>query len=276
MNTEGHGFFVPRSSFQSSGKISQLFFSNKGRELNWTSRGVTFSERIRVHPRSSVALLLLLFGCAPDAKKPNGSPVSQPAAVADSAGTESDAPAIVILGTSLTAGLGLDPDKAYPAVLQRMLDSAGLHYRIVNAGVSGESSAGALRRIGWVLNRAPAVLIIETGANDGLRGQSTDSLRQNLSEIVDSARRLAPHATLVLAGMEAMPNLGADYIHRFHLVYPEVARKEGIPLVPFLLQGVAGVDSLNQPDGIHPNITGARIVARNVWAVLAPLLRKAP
>lgn len=232
------------------------------------------TERFRVRPRTSAALLLLLFACSPEARKPAASPDRPTARVADSA--EVDTPAIVILGTSLTAGLGLDPDQAYPAVLQRMLDSAGLHYRIVNAGVSGESSAGALRRIGWVLNRAPAVLIIETGANDGLRGQSTDSLRQNLSEIVDSARRLAPHATLLLAGMEAMPNLGADYIHRFHLVYPEVARKEGIPLVPFLLQGVAGVDSLNQPDGIHPNITGARIVARNVWVVLAPLLRKAP
>jgi acyl-CoA thioesterase-1 len=185
----------------------------------------------------------------------------------------SDEPTIVILGTSLTAGLGVDPDQAYPAVLQRMIDSAGLHYRVVNAGVSGESSAGALRRISWVLQRPPAVLIIETGANDGLRGQSTDSLRQNIAEIVDSARRLAPNATLVLAGMEAMPNLGADYIHRFHLVYPELARREGIPLIPFLLQGVAGIDTLNQPDGIHPNPTGARIVARNVWSVLEPLLR---
>lgn len=218
-------------------------------------------------------MLLLALGCSPEAKRPDPPPASPPAAVADSA-PAADERTIVILGTSLTAGLGLDPDQAYPAALQRLIDSAGYHYHVVNAGVSGESSAGALRRIGWVLSRPPAVLILETGANDGLRGQSPDSLRQNLREMVDSARRLAPDATLILAGMEALPNLGPDYARRFHEVFPSVARADRLPLIPFLLQNVAGVDTLNQPDGIHPNAVGARIVARNVWLVLHPLLRR--
>jgi acyl-CoA thioesterase-1 len=231
------------------------------------------TERIRVLPCASVALWLLLFGCSQQTRRPDPPPASPRAAVTDSAPAP-DEPTIVILGTSLTAGLGLDPDQAYPAALQRIIDSAGYHYHVVNAGVSGESSAGALRRIGWVLSRPPAVLILETGANDGLRGQSPDSLRQNLREMVDSARRLAPDATLILAGMEALPNLGPEYARRFHEVFPSVARADRLPLIPFLLQDVAGVDTLNQPDGIHPNAVGARIVARNVWLVLQPLLRR--
>jgi acyl-CoA thioesterase-1 len=220
-----------------------------------------------------VALWLLLFGCSPDAKRPDSPAATPPAAAADSAPASNER-TIVILGTSLTAGFGLDPDQSYPAALQRIIDSAGYHYRIVNAGISGESSAGALRRIGWVLSKPPAVLILETGANDGLRGQSPDSLRQNLKEMVDSARRLAPDATLILAGMEALPNLGPEYARRFHEVFPSVAKADQLPLIPFLLRGVAGVDTLNQPDGIHPNPVGARIVAHNVWEVLRPLLRR--
>jgi acyl-CoA thioesterase-1 len=224
-----------------------------------------------VHLCSTAALLLLLGACTSAPKDGKAKPASPAVAAVDSVPT--DEPSIVILGTSLTAGFGLDPDRSYPAALQRIIDSAGYHYHIVNAGVSGESSAGALRRIGWVLSKPPAVLIIETGANDGLRGQSTDSLRQNLAEIVDSARRLAPNATLLLAGMEALPNLGPDYARKFHAVYPSLAATEHIPLIPFLLKGVAGIDSLNQNDGIHPNPVGARIVAHNVWSVLQPLLR---
>jgi len=220
-----------------------------------------------------VAVLLLLLGCSPETKAHGNQPANAAIGVADSA---TDEPSIVILGTSLTAGLGLDPDQSYPAVLQRIIDSAGYHYRVINAGVSGESSAGALQRIGWVLSKPPAVLIIETGANDGLRGQNTDSLRQNIVAIIDSARRLAPRAVVLLAGMETMPNLGPEYARKFHEVYPSLAASEHIPLIPFLLEGVAGVDSLNQNDGIHPNPVGARMVARNVWAVLQPILRRTP
>jgi acyl-CoA thioesterase I len=183
-------------------------------------------------------------------------------------------PTVVFLGTSLTAGYGLeDPDQAYPALIQQKIDSAGLSYRVVNAGVSGETSAGAVRRIGWILRQAPAVLVIETGANDGLRGQNVDSLRANLQDIIDSTRLQSPKTRIVLAGMEALPNMGPAYAGPFRAVYPEVARANGIPLIPFLLDGVGGVDSLNQRDGIHPNVEGARVVADNVWQVLEPLLR---
>jgi len=181
-------------------------------------------------------------------------------------------PTIVFLGTSLTAGLGLDPDSAYPALLQQRIDAAGLNLRVVNAGVSGESSAGALRRIDWILRQRPWMIVIETGANDGLRGQDPDSVRANIQAIIDRIRATTPHSRIVLAGMEAMPNLGADYVRRFRGIYPELSRANGVPLIPFLLDGVAGVDSLNQQDGIHPNAAGARLAAENAWRVLGPLL----
>ncbi len=185
-----------------------------------------------------------------------------------------DRPTIVFLGTSLTAGYGLPaPDSAYPAVVQQLLDSSDLRYTVVNAGVSGESSAGALRRVDWVLKARPAILVIETGANDGLRGQDPDSLRANIQLVIDRARAQSPDTRVVLAGMEALPNLGQDYVRRFRAVFPALAKANKLPLIPFLLQDVAGVDSLNQDDGIHPNNRGARLAARNVWRTLEPLLR---
>src|SRR5512139_1637786 len=162
-----------------------------------------------------------------------------------------DAPVILVIGTSLTAGYGLDPALAWPAVLKRKIDSAGFRYRVVNAGVSGETSAGALRRADWVLQRErPAVLVLETGGNDGLRGQEPDSLHANILAIFERARRLQPPPRLVLMQMEAPPNLGDDYTRRFRAVYPAAAAAAGATLVPFFLEGVAGVDTLNQADGI--------------------------
>lgn len=182
-------------------------------------------------------------------------------------------PVVLFVGTSLTAGLGLDPSQAYPALIQQRVDSAGLGYRVVNAGVSGETSAGALRRIGWLLGQgAPAVVVVETGANDGLRGQPIDSLRANLEAILDTIDAVEPRPIVFLAAMEALPNLGAEYRRAFRAVYAEVAARRNANLLPFLLDGVAGVDSLNQPDGIHPNPAGARRVAENVWRALAPEL----
>ncbi|HEY9450114.1 MAG TPA: arylesterase [Gemmatimonadaceae bacterium] len=179
----------------------------------------------------------------------------------------------MFVGTSLTAGLGLaDPDEAYPALIQGKLDSLGLNYRVVNAGVSGETSAGALKSIGWLM-RAPAdVVVIETGANDGLRGLSVQALRANMQGIIDSVRATHPDARIVIAGMEAPPNMGPRYTAAFRAVYPELARANHAALVPFLLDRVAGVDSLNQADGIHPNRKGARVVADNVWKVLSDVL----
>jgi acyl-CoA thioesterase-1 len=189
------------------------------------------------------------------------------------AGSAVESPTIVFLGTSLTAGLGLDPDSAYPAVLQRKLDSAGLRYSVVNAGVSGESSAGTLRRIDWILRQPPAILVIESGANDALRGQEPDSIRANLQAMIDRTRARAQGARIILAGMEAMPNLGSRYVRKFRDIFPALARANHVELIPFLLAEVGGIDSLNQQDGIHPNEAGARVVADNVWKVLVPLLR---
>ena len=182
-------------------------------------------------------------------------------------------PTILFLGTSLTAGLGLDPDEAYPAVIQRKIDSAGLGYRVANAGVSGETSAGAVRRIDWLLRQKPAVLVIETGANDALRGLSTDSLEANIQTIIDSARALSPPPRIVLVGMRALPNYGFAYARRFSRVYSELAERNDVPLVPFLLEDVAGRDGMNQADGIHPTVAGQDRMAETVWNVLEKELR---
>jgi acyl-CoA thioesterase-1 len=180
---------------------------------------------------------------------------------------------IVFLGTSLTAGLGLPPEQAYPALIADKIDSAGLDYVVVNAGVSGETSAGALRRIDWVLRDPVDVLVLETGANDGLRALPIDSTRANIQAILDRVKRERPGARVALVQMEAPPNLGPEYTSRFRAMFPALAAANGVTLVPFLLEGVAGHAELNQADGIHPNVQGERIVAENVWRAVEPMLR---
>jgi len=212
---------------------------------------------------------------APDLAPGNDSFPGARAAADTSRAAAGDRPAILFLGTSLTAGLGLDPDQAYAALIQRKLDSAGLRWRAINGGVSGETSAGALRRLDWILHPDVRVLVVETGANDGLRGLDVDSTRANIDGIVRRARAEVPGIRIVLAGMEAPPNLGATYTTRFRALFRDLARRERLPFIPFLLAGVGGVDSLNQGDGIHPNVKGERIVAANVWRVLEPVLRAA-
>jgi acyl-CoA thioesterase-1 len=204
-----------------------------------------------------------LAGCGRDPDPPASPPLP---AVAE--GTRGR---VVFIGTSLTAGLGLDPSEAYPALLQHKIDSAGLPFVTVNAGVSGETSAGARRRIDWVLREPASVLVIETGANDMLRGLDTDSLEANIQAIIDRARRQDPPPRIVLLGMRGLPNYGLQYVRRFNAVYPELAKRNRLPLVPFLLEGVAGVDSLNQADLMHPTAAGQRRVAETVW----PTVRKA-
>ena len=181
-------------------------------------------------------------------------------------------PRVVFIGTSLTAGLGLDPDSAYPAVVGRRAAAAGTPITVVNAGVSGETSAGALRRVDWVLQEPADVVVVETGANDGLRGQSVDSLRANLDAILGRVRHDRPGARVALVQMEAPRNFGADYTKRFHAVFPAAARATGATLFPFLLDGVAGVPRLNQADGVHPTAEGAQVVGTTVWKALQPLL----
>jgi acyl-CoA thioesterase I len=188
---------------------------------------------------------------------------------------EADArPVVLFFGTSLTAGLGLEPEQAYPALIQKKLDSAGLPYRAVNAGVSGETSAAGLRRIDWILQHPVAVLVLELGANDALRGLELKAAKDNLQQIIDRTRAKYPAVQVVVAGMQAPPNLGTRYSAEFRQMFVDLARDNQAALVPFLLEGVGGVDSLNQRDGIHPNMRGERIVAQNVWEVLAPMLEK--
>jgi acyl-CoA thioesterase I len=179
---------------------------------------------------------------------------------------------IVILGDSLTAGLGLQPEQAYPALLQKRVNDLGLDYEVVNAGVSGDTSAGGLSRLRWALDGDVRVLVVALGGNDALRGLPVDELRQNLSRIIEAAQ--ARKVTVILAGMEAPPNFGDQYFVSFHQVYPELASKYRVKLVPFLLEHVAGIESLNQRDGIHPTAAGDRIVADNVWTVLKPVLAR--
>jgi acyl-CoA thioesterase-1 len=179
---------------------------------------------------------------------------------------------VVFLGTSLTAGLGLDPAEAYPALLQRKADSAGFRVEIVNAGLSGETSAGAVRRAGWVLAQPAALVVLEVGANDGLRGVDPDSTEANLRQLVALVRAKRPEAQVALMQMEAPTNLGRSYTARFHTAYISAAQATGVPLWPFLLEGVAGDARLNQADGIHPNPEGARRVAVTVWRSLGPAL----
>jgi acyl-CoA thioesterase-1 len=182
-------------------------------------------------------------------------------------------PVVLFLGTSLTAGLGLNEDEAYPALIQRKIDSAGLHYRVANAGVSGETSAGGLRRLDWLLNQPVHVLVLELGANDALRGQDLAATRQNLQAIITQTRARHPDAAIVLAGMQAPPNLGRPYTTAFRDLFAELARDNHTAIIPFLLDSVAGIPRLNQGDGIHPTAEGDKILARNVWRVLEPLLR---
>ncbi len=181
----------------------------------------------------------------------------------------------MFLGTSLTAGYGLPSDRAYPALIQEMIDSAGLGFRVVNAGVSGETSAGGLRRIEWLLRQPVAVLAIELGANDMLRGQSVDAMRADLQEIIDQTRAVHPECKIVIAGLPAAPNLGEPYASEFESTFAALAEENDAALIPFLLEGVAGIPELNQPDGNHPTAEGHRIVADNVWQVLEPVLRDA-
>ena len=181
-------------------------------------------------------------------------------------------PVIVALGDSLTAGLGVLPDEAYPALLEARLRREGYAYRVVNAGVSGDTSAAALRRVDWVLRSNPALVIVALGANDGLRHQSVTAMRDNLFAIVRRLR--AAGATVLLAGMRVPPNYGPEYSRAFAAVFPDVARTIGVPLAPFLLDGVAGDGRLNQPDGIHPTAEGQRVIADKLWPHLKPLLRR--
>ncbi len=215
------------------------------------------------------AAVATMIGCAAEERKPD--PAADAAAAAAPAGEERRV--VLFVGTSLTAAYGLDPEEGYPARVQEKIDSAGLPFEVVNAGVSGETAAGARRRVEWLLRQPFQVLVLETGANDMLRGSDLDSTRADIQAIVDRVKAERPQARVVLAGMMAPPNLGPRYAEGFREMYPQIARSNGLPIIPFLLEGVAGQPELNLPDGIHPNARGQRRVAANVWRTLEPVLR---
>ncbi len=218
------------------------------------------------------SLVVVMAACASEERGSGAPPAAaseRPASVA--AEPAASRPRIVALGDSLTAGLGLEPDQAYPALLQKRLDAAGLKYEVVNAGVSGDTSAGGLRRLDWALDGDVKVLIVALGGNDALRGLPVEQLRQNLTTIVERAK--ARRIQVILAGMEAPPNFGAAYTATFRQTYREVAAEQGAVLIPFLLEGVAGLPEMNQGDGIHPTAAGAERVADTVWSALRPIVK---
>jgi acyl-CoA thioesterase-1 len=230
--------------------------------------------------RKSVVVVLGAFAvaCSDGKAAREAAPAIKPSAAVEgpAAASSGDRRTVLFLGTSITAGLGLDPDSAYPQQLQHKIDAQSLPYQVVNAGVSGETSAGLLRRLDWVLQRPADVIVVETGANDGLRGLPIASTKATIADILTRIRRERPGARVALVQMEAPPNLGREYTSAFHQMFADLARDQGVTLLPFLLRDVAGYPGLNQADGIHPNYAGERIVTENVWGALQPLLMPRP
>jgi len=234
---------------------------------------------------STVRLYLLLLvgvlglvGCGQDrsnsaASRAPSDTVASTSSPSDPAATSDDGLRVLVLGNSIAAGAGVSPQEAFPALLQQKVDSLGWDARVQNAGVSGETTAGGRQRIGWLLQDSVDVLVLELGGNDGLRGIDPAVTRENLRGIIDTTLTTYPRAQVLLAGMQIPPNLGQAYTRQFRQVYPEVADAyDRVTLIPFILQDVAGVDSLMQDDGIHPTAAGHRLVARTVWKQLRPLL----
>ncbi|MEO5739343.1 MAG: arylesterase [Vicinamibacterales bacterium] len=241
--------------------------------------------RVRAVRAIGATSMVILAACGGTQSVParSNDQASNAPAVSASGSTVTDAPGadkgataarsrVLFIGTSLTAGFGLDPSEAFPALLQAKADSLGLAVEMVNAGVSGETSAGAVRRIDWLLRSPADVIVIETGANDGLRALDVDSTRANIDAIVARAKAVRPGAQILLVQMEAPRNLGIRYTASFHAMFPDIAKRYGATLVPFLLDRVAGIRALNQEDGMHPNLKGEQIVAENVWRTLKPVV----
>jgi acyl-CoA thioesterase I len=179
---------------------------------------------------------------------------------------------LLFLGDSLTAGYGIDPSHAFPALIQAKIDAKRWNIKVINAGQSGDTSAGGLSRLDWLLKNRVDILVLELGANDGLRGLPVDMTRENLQAIIDRTRRRYPQVKLVITGMKVPPNMGRDYGTRFEAIFPALAKRNQGALIPFILEGVAGVRKLNLPDGIHPTAEGHRVIAGNLWKILEPLI----
>jgi acyl-CoA thioesterase-1 len=233
-------------------------------------------QRMRIFLKFCYFLsVLLLFSCGSDTSKKElktkTTTVETEASITENTTTKT----ILIFGDSLTAGYGLDDvNDAFPAILQTKIDSLSLDYKVINSGVSGETTAGGKSRINWVLNQKVDVFVLELGANDGLRGVPLTETRENLQTIIDAVLDKNPATQIILAGMQLPPNMGQEYITEFKTIFPELAEKNELYLVPFLLKDVGGIPTLNQADGIHPTVEGHKILANNVWDVLGKVIRK--
>jgi acyl-CoA thioesterase I len=219
-----------------------------------------------------ILFFFLLSSCSNNGTQHDKSAADKSAKPATTGGEERKT--IVFFGNSLTAGYGLDPTEAFPALIGKKLDSLGLPYRIVNAGVSGETSSGGNGRIDWILKQPLDVFVLELGANDGLRGISPDETLKNLQAIIDKVKAANPGVTIIIAGMQIPPSMGQRYTKQFDDIFPKLAKDNNALLIPFLLDRVGGEVKLNQEDGIHPTAEGHRIVADNVWSVLGGVVQK--
>jgi len=213
-------------------------------------------------------LFFLLVSCGDKVKKQAESTTTESVIDEDGSSVETARKVILFFGNSLTAGMGLDPEDAFPAVIQNKLDSLQLDYEVINAGLSGETTASGKNRLSWVLNQKVDIFVLELGANDGLRGIPLEETRKNLQAIIETVQEKNPNTKIVLAGMQIPPNMGKAYTSEFRNIFPELAEKNNAALIPFLLDDVAGNPELNQDDGIHPTIAGQKIVANNVWEIL--------
>ena len=237
-----------------------------------------------MHNYLRIALIVFIYTCIPACTQSNepsqtsqaaqteettASPISEPS-VATSQGEQH----ILFFGDSITAGYGLDIEQAFPALIQEKITAENLPFRVTNGGLSGETSSGGLNRIDWLLNQPVDIFILELGGNDGLRGVPLDLTASNLQSILDRVKEKNPEASLVVAGMQIPPNLGPDYTNQFKNLFPTLAENNSAALIPFILDGVAGDESLNLPDGIHPTAEGHSIVAETVWNTLLPIMEE--
>lgn len=215
-----------------------------------------------------------MFSCGENQEKRTSNQSRENSESAAETAEQVNGKTILFFGTSLTAGLGIDLEAAYPALIQQKIDSLGLDYQVINAGLSGETTASGKNRINWVLNQNVDVFVLELGSNDGLRGVPLSETKNNLQEIIDFVKEKNQDTQIILAGMEIPPNMGPEYTSTFRTLFPELASANDLYLIPFLLEDVGGIPELNQRDGIHPTEEGHQLMARNVWEVLGPLLKK--
>ncbi|TVP52115.1 MAG: arylesterase [Mongoliibacter sp.] len=230
-----------------------------------TKKFSKYKEQLQV--LTLITFLLLVFSC--NTEKNNESTVLDSENV-----TQESKPTILFFGNSLTAGYGIEEDEAFPALIGDRLDSLGYEYRIINGGLSGETTAGGLSRLDWFLEEEPEIFVLELGGNDGLRGIALEETQKNLKAIINMVQQKYPDTKILLAGMQIPPNMGQEYTQQFREIYPQVAEESSVTLIPFLLEGVAGDPDLNLKDGIHPTEEGHKIVLENVWPYLKPLIER--